>query len=275
MGELGEGGFEAWLLLGRARSMDEREVQALKALREGTRIAQQAGMADVGMLDLAISYTNESYDLASHYCLRQWLRSKYPTMDLPEHPPSSYKTPWSSHSLTSDAFISVARELHAQGKSDPDVQIGLGVLFYSNAEYEKARDCFETALQHRPDDYLMWNRLGSSLSNGSKPEEALGAYREALRLRPTYTRAIYNVGVACLNIGAHKEAAEHFLSALTLRGADRETPGSSAVMESAQDKSADQIWQTLSRTLATMERPDLVELAKLGDVQAFRGEFDY
>src|SRR5260370_23275853 len=44
----------------------------------------------------------------------------------------------------------------------------------------------------------MWNRLGSSLSNGSKPEEALGAYREALRLRPTYTRAIYNVGVACV-----------------------------------------------------------------------------
>ena len=47
-------------------------------------------------------------------------------------------------------------------------------------------------------DYLLWNRLGSSLSNGNKPEEALGAYREALNLRPTYTRAIYNVGVACM-----------------------------------------------------------------------------
>jgi hypothetical protein len=46
-------------------------------------------------------------------------------------------------------------------------------------------------------DYLLWNRLGSSLSNGNKPEESLGAYREALTLRPTYTRAIYNVGVAC------------------------------------------------------------------------------
>ena len=46
-------------------------------------------------------------------------------------------------------------------------------------------------------DYLLWNRLGSSLSNGNKPEESLGAYREALMLRPTYTRAIYNVGVAC------------------------------------------------------------------------------
>lgn len=37
------------------------------------------------------------------------------------------------------------------------------------------------------------------MSNGNKPEEALGAYREALQLRPTYTRAIYNVGVACMS----------------------------------------------------------------------------
>jgi hypothetical protein len=50
---------------------------------------------------------------------------------------------------------------------------------------------------HTLQDYLLWNRLGSSLSNGNKPEESLGAYREALMLRPTYTRAIYNVGVAC------------------------------------------------------------------------------
>ena len=49
-GEMGEGGFEAWLLLGKARSMDEREVQALKALREGTRIAQENGNNEAGML---------------------------------------------------------------------------------------------------------------------------------------------------------------------------------------------------------------------------------
>jgi len=154
------------------------------------------------------------------------------------------------------------------------------VLFYSNGEYDKAKDCFESALAFRPEDYLMWNRLGSCLSNGSKPEEALGAYREALRLRPTYTRAIYNVGVACLNIGAHNEAVEHFLSALTLRGPDRDGPGPSAgggpsLPGSTQDQKNDQIWQTLSRTFTTMERPDLVSLAAQGNVDAFRGEFDF
>lgn len=49
-GELGEGGYEAWILLGQARSMDEREAQALRALREGTRIAQAQGNFQIGML---------------------------------------------------------------------------------------------------------------------------------------------------------------------------------------------------------------------------------
>ena len=104
----------------------------------------------VNLQDLAISYTNESYDLAAHYSLRKWLGAKYPTVDSSQ-PASSYKTPWSSHQLTTDAFLAVARDLHGKGQTDPDVQIGLGVLFYSNTEYEKAQDCFESALQSRPD----------------------------------------------------------------------------------------------------------------------------
>jgi hypothetical protein len=55
-GELGEGGYEAWLLLGRARSMDEREAQALRALREGTRIAELNGSPGVGLLVSSIAH---------------------------------------------------------------------------------------------------------------------------------------------------------------------------------------------------------------------------
>lgn len=97
-----------------------------------------------------------------------------------------------------DALLSVARAQHARGVVDADTQIALGVLFYTDGKFDMAKDCFETALAERPGDYLLWNRLGSSLSNGNKPEESLGAYRQALTLRPTYTRAIYNVGVACM-----------------------------------------------------------------------------
>jgi peroxin-5 len=57
---------------------------------------------------------------------------------------------WASHDRATDAFLAVARQQHIQGHMDPDVQIGLGVLFYTNAEFEKAKDCFESALAARP-----------------------------------------------------------------------------------------------------------------------------
>lgn len=49
--DLGEGGYEAWILLGEVRSMDEREELGMQALREGVRIAsEQGGAGGVGML---------------------------------------------------------------------------------------------------------------------------------------------------------------------------------------------------------------------------------
>ncbi|KAF9227363.1 TPR-like protein [Gyrodon lividus] len=251
-GELGEGGYEAWILLGETRSMDEREELGMRALMEGVRRAEATGADGTGMLSLAISFTNESYDRASHHVLWRWLRARFPTFPISEDTEKvvqSHST-WDSHARLTDAFLALARQQYDQGIVDADVQIGLGVLFYNTAEYDRAKDCFESALSLRPQDYLLWNRLGSSLSNGNKPEEALGAYREALSLRPTYTRAIYNVGVACLNIGAHKEAVEHFLGALAMQ----ETTGGG--------QTSDQLWLTLRRAFVQMGRNDLAELAR-------------
>ena len=49
-GQLGEGGYEAWILLGEVRSMDEREEQGMRALMEGVKRAEDAGAAGEGML---------------------------------------------------------------------------------------------------------------------------------------------------------------------------------------------------------------------------------
>ncbi|KAJ6625896.1 peroxisome targeting signal receptor [Mycena sp. CBHHK59/15] len=267
-GELGEGGYEAWILLGETRNMDEREEAGMRALAEGVKRAEAAGAAGVGMLSLAVSYTNENMDRASHAMLLRWIRSRFPSHPVPQETIASVATNsmWDTHNRLTDLFLSLARTQHSQGSMDPDVQVALGILFYTNSEYDRAKDCFETALTARPNDFVLWNRLGSSLSNGSHPEEALGAYREALQLRPTYTRAIYNVGVACLNIGAYKEAAEHFLSALSMQ-------------ESTGGETSDQLWFTLRRAFLSMDRQDLAEMAqseKRVSLDAFREEgFDF
>jgi len=49
-GDLGNGGYEAWVLLGETRNMDEREELGMKALTEGVKRAEEAGAPGVGML---------------------------------------------------------------------------------------------------------------------------------------------------------------------------------------------------------------------------------
>jgi len=232
----------------------------MRALTEGVRLAEKASAAGAGMLSLAISYTNESFDRASHTMLLRWLRARFPDTPIPpEAQVAITQSSWHSRDIVTEALLNVARSQHTQGVIDPDVQLALGVLFYTNSTYDRAKDCFEAALSVRPNDYLLWNRLGSSLSNGNKPEESLGAYREALMLRPTYTRAIYNVGVACLNIGTHKEAAEHFLSALS--------------MQEATGEKSKQLLQTLRRAFLAMDRKDLADLTNENpNLDYFRSE---
>ena len=64
------------------------------------------------------------------------------------------------------------------------------------------------------------------------------------------------------NVGCFKDAAEHFLSALSICGGVRNV--------------ADNLWDTLRRCFILMERPDLVEVAKNGtDLNVFRKDFDF
>ena len=60
-GDLGEGGYEAWILLGETRNMDEREEAGMRALMQGVKIAEEAGAPGVGMLVRRISFTLNNF----------------------------------------------------------------------------------------------------------------------------------------------------------------------------------------------------------------------
>jgi len=173
-----------------------------------------------------------------------------------------------THSRVIELYLRAARMAPEGQQMDPDVQVGLGVLFYGSSNYDKAVDCFVSALRSRPKDYLLWNRLGATLANSGRSEDAIEAYHKALEFKPTFVRARYNLGVSCINIGCYKEAAEHLLGALSMHQTGHESGSEVNVSTS--------LIETLRRTFAMMDRSDLAEKAATNiDVNEFRGEFDF
>lgn len=299
--------IEAWCMLGNAQAQNEKETPAIRALEQAIKIDPSNLTALMG---LAIAYTNENYDTTAYRTLERWLSVKYPQIIAPEDVTQDSEIGFSErqqiHEKVTNFFIRAA-QLSPQGDHmDPDVQVGLGVLFYGGEDHEKAVDCFEAALashesgaSNQPGQaHLLWNRLGATLANSGRSEEAIAAYEKALTLHPNFVRARYNLGVSCINIGCFDEAAQHLLYALSMHDlVERE--GLARVKEiigdngngNANDPPAlapddverlvgmnqsTNLLETLRRVFGSMGRKDLAEKVHVGmDLDSFRGEFDF
>ncbi|PYH97801.1 hypothetical protein BO71DRAFT_416721 [Aspergillus ellipticus CBS 707.79] len=216
---------QAWTMLGSAQAQNEKELPAIRALEQGLKIDPNNLDALMG---LAVSYTNEGYDSTAYRTLEHWLSAKYPQIIDPKDVSSDADLGFTDrqllHDRVTDLFIQAAQLSPSGEQMDPDVQVGLGVLFYCAEEYDKAVDCFSAALastesgtsNQQEQLHLLWNRLGATLANSGRSEEAIEAYEQALNINPNFVRARYNLGVSCINIGCFPEAAQHLLGALSM-----------------------------------------------------------
>jgi len=293
--------IQAWTMLGSTQAQNEKETPAIRALEQALKLDPNNLDALMG---LAVSYTNEGYDSTAYRTLERWLSVKYPQIVNPENVTPDVDVSFTDrqilHEKVTGLFIQAAQLSPSGEQMDPDVQVGLGVLFYCADEYDKAVDCFSAALAStesgtstRKDQvHLLWNRLGATLANSGRSEEAIEAYEKALTINPNFVRARYNLGVSCINIGCYPEAAQHLLGALAMhrvveeksRERAREIIGEvdgigdqelERMIHISQNQSTN-LYDTLRRVFSLMGRRDLADMVVAGmDVSDFRKELDF
>ncbi|XP_041648207.1 PEX5-related protein isoform X1 [Cheilinus undulatus] len=269
---------EAWQVLGTTQAENENEQAAIVSLQRCLELHPNNLPA---LMALAVSLTNTGMRNDACEALLRWLRHNPKYKHLLKGKTHLMGSPNSqrrmSHVLSlgrhesslqpevKELFLEAVQ--HNSDSIDPDLQTGLGVLYNLSGEFNKAVEAFNTALSVRPEDYLLWNRLGATLANGDRSEEAVEAYTRALELQPGFIRSRYNLGISCINLGAHREAASNFLTALSLQRKSRSRQQNHQVMSG-------NIWAALRISLSMMDQPELFQAANIGDLDLLMKAFN-
>ncbi|KAH8396255.1 hypothetical protein KR222_006525, partial [Zaprionus bogoriensis] len=268
---------EIWQLLGVSQAENEMDPQGIAALKRANEL--QPENRDV-LMSLAVCYTNEGLQSNAVKMLSNWIQvhpqyrhllTPYPSLQAEGTLLASSLIGGNKLRDLQQVYLEAVRMQPAQ--LDANLQEALGVLYNLSGEFDKAVDCYRTAVGVDPQNAKLWNRLGASLANGSRSVEAVEAYQHALQLQPGFIRVRYNVGVCCMNLKAYKEGAEHLITALTMQAhtnAARELPNAQAV---GQNQMSESIWSTLKMVISLMGRSDLQGHVAERNLQALNEAF--
>ncbi|WRT69960.1 uncharacterized protein IL334_006951 [Kwoniella shivajii] len=255
---------EAWYNLGLKQQENEREESAILALSKTIQLEPDYRPA---YLALAVSYTNESEGEAACTMLEKWITLGEGQTTTVNGDAGKVWGRGGREGLI-ERLIDMART--NPHEVDAEVQVALGVLFNATEEYQKAEDCFLSALSVKPDDWLLYNRLGATLANSGRSNEAIQYYHKALELHPSFVRALFNLGISYINLGQYNLAAQSALDALRLQHSDASEAYSfgheGSGIKGSKGVTSEALWTALRTACIHMNRHELVNLVGRRDL---------
>ena len=251
---------DAWRMLGRCHAENDQDRKAIACLE---RAVDRDPYSVEALLLLGTSYVNELDHPRALRNLKAWATHNpmYAGMELPSLDGATSAAASSPEKRERMALEEAKELLETAIEVDPtqaaDAMEALGVVCNVSREYDSAINHFKKAIDLRPDDYQLWNKLGATLANSNRSDEALPAYHKALELKPKYARAWLNMAISHANLHNYDEAARCYLQTLSLNPA------------------ATHVWSYLRIALTCAERWDLLPLAASQNLAGFKEYFDF
>eukprot|EP00980_Cylindrotheca_fusiformis_P011915 scaffold2830_cov131-Cylindrotheca_fusiformis.AAC.36 len=246
----------AWRMLGRCHAENDQDQEAITCLEAAV---DRDPYSPESLLALGVSYVNELNLEGALSNMKAWCthNPKYAGMEMPPDiygANSSTPNPESAFEEVRQLLLSA---LEFDSSDAGDIYEALGVVYTVIRDYDASAESFRKALEIRPNDYQLWNKLGATLANGSQSDQALPAYHRALKIKPKYARAWLNMAISHSNLQDHNEAARCYLQTLSL------------------NPEAGHCWTYLRMALSCSERWDLLPLVFSKDLSAFKEHFDF
>ena len=254
-----------WAMLGEFQAANEKELAAISAFRQALKLNPRHSSALVG---ISVSYTNEGEEERANQALIEWIRTQYPNFHFHVSELEDFSLTSALASHYEKVLQSCTQSSSGDDHVDPDLLIGLGILYYSmgakivieEGKEGRALNCFKRALTLRPHDASLLNRIGATLANEHQSEQAIAYYERALIERPNFMRALHNLGVAKMNLGKHEEACFHLFEAVS----------QGHLSSRNQIHISKTCWDTLKRNFILMDRYDLVDFCDTKNLAQLR-----
>jgi peroxin-5 len=254
----------AWRMLGRCHAENDMDKDAIVCLEHAV---DRDPYCSEALLALGVSYVNELNHGKALESLKAWITHNPSFSNIKFETDVYGSSNMENQGVDESSFDEVQRLLLQtleqigddtnQRQDVADVLEALGVVYNVSRDYDAAINSLRKAVDIRPNDYQLWNKLGATLANSNQSSEALPAYQKALQLKPRYARAWLNMAISHSNLQNCDEAARCYLQTLSLNPA------------------AIHCWSYLRIALSCSERWELLPLAAAQDLKSFREHFDF